>query len=79
MNFLKIKKRNNMQTKFIELTSDNFKHHINCMMICGITKNENANHTTINMMGGQVYSVTETTEEVLKLIGDAEKFTLITK
>jgi uncharacterized protein YlzI (FlbEa/FlbD family) len=49
------------------------------MMICGITKNENANHTTINMMGGQVYSVTETTEEVLKLIEDAEKFTLITK
>jgi hypothetical protein len=31
------------------------------------------------MMGGQVYSVTETTEEVLKLIEDAEKFTLITK
>ena len=68
-----------MQTKFIELTSGNFKHHINCMMICGITKNKNANYTTINMMGGQVYSVTETDEEVLKLIEDSEKFTLITK
>lgn len=68
-----------MKNKFIELNSGNFKHHINCMMICGITKNKNASHTTINMMGGQVYSVTETAEEVLKLIEDSEKWTLITK
>lgn len=68
-----------MQNKFIELNSGVFKHHLNCMMICGITKNENANHTTINMMGGQVYSVTESVEEVLNLIKKSENFTLITK
>lgn len=68
-----------MQNKFISMNASTGKlsYHINTMMICGITKYEE--FSIINTIGGQVYSVKETPDEIMKLIENSEKWTLITK
>jgi hypothetical protein len=68
-----------MQNKFIELNSitDTFKHHVNPIMICNIAEYDS--FSIIYTIGGQVINVKESIDEIKKLIGDTEKFTLITK
>jgi hypothetical protein len=63
--------------KFIMLTPDvgDLKYYVNSMVICGITEYEK--FRVIHTMGGQVYTVKETPEQIFKLIDDSNKFTLI--
>ena len=68
-----------MQTKFLELTSsvEDITCHINPLMICGIT--EYSFHSVIHTIGGQVYHVKESVEDIKIQIKMCESFTLITK
>jgi len=52
-------------------------YHISPMMITGITDYDNQRN--VYTMGGTVFVVKETVEEILNLIDNAEKITLITK
>jgi hypothetical protein len=63
--------------KFIKLKpiSGNFNYYINSMMICGMSEYDD--HRVIHTIGGQVYNVVETYQEILKLIDDSEKITII--
>lgn len=68
-----------MQTKFIELTLsyEKIPCHINPIMICGITEYEF--HSVIHTIGGQVYHVKESVEDIKIQIKMSESFTLVTK
>ena len=63
-----------MKNNFIKLTPSTGEKtfHINSMLICGIVEREN--YCIIHTMGGQVYTVNETIESILKLINDSEKY-----
>jgi hypothetical protein len=68
--------RNN---KFIKLnpTNGKFNYYVNSMMICSIMEYDN--QRVIHTIGGQVYNVVDTYEEIMKLIEDSEKITIINK
>ena len=65
--------------KFIKLkpTNGKFNYYVNSMMICGIMEYDD--QRVIHTIGGQVYNVVETYQEILKLIEDSEKITIINK
>ena len=64
-----------METKFITLTtSSKFKTYINPVLIAILDPYKNS--TTISMMGGQTITVTESVDEILKMIKKTESFTI---
>lgn len=62
-----------MRNKYIKLTEiDGEIIYINALMICAIKKFSKTSY--VSTLSGEGYSVKETSEEIIKLIDESEKY-----